>query len=155
MLSAALREATEEVGLQRDETFLPRLALYYHQARSRDGFVNDNFTIFVIRAKSTQLEVDANEISGAHWFDVAPCLTALAEFLGDRKNPTRPAQAADAAKAAGPPDAVRQASLPTFLVVEGEQIGVMELLALQKHFDGQTLPVRYVDTGRPNPSTMF
>ncbi len=70
-ITALRRELREEVSAELDDGFLPVYLGGWQIARARDKLVNDNFSAFVVRAKSEAFAVDGNEVVDARWFDCA------------------------------------------------------------------------------------
>jgi len=130
MLECARREAQEETGVVFDESFTPQLALYYHQPISRDGLINDNFCLFVLRAADTQLKVCLDEVDSADWLPVDELVAAW-----------------NAAKSG---DAV-----PDQVEVLGKRIGTMELTALAKYLEGRCQTPVWSKGKRTKPGMMF
>lgn len=50
-----------------DPAFAPRYLGGWQKGRARDGRVNDNFSVFVVRAKSAAFAIDNKEIVAAKW----------------------------------------------------------------------------------------
>lgn len=150
MLTAALREAKEEVGIEHDPSFTPRLAMYYHQACSRDGFVNDNFCLFVVKAKSLEVTPDQVELAEVKWFDIAQCLDALEKALGGLLSSSSSQQTCAETALPGTIEVTTNTNPPST-----HRVGTMELLGLRKHALGKTLPMMLVDSGRNHPSAYF
>jgi len=65
--TALSRECNEEVGITLDAAFNPVYLGGWQKGRARDGRVNDNFSVFAVRAASSQFKVDNKEISAAMW----------------------------------------------------------------------------------------
>ena len=68
VLSAAIRELSEEVGARVDSSFEARYVGGWHIASRTDCRVNDTMHIIVLRAQSLEFCVDEDEISLAKWF---------------------------------------------------------------------------------------
>ena len=82
------REIYEEVGVTIDDTFEPIYLGGYQAARARDDRINDNFSVFAVKASSEHFEVDQKEIHAAMW---VPWAALLDEWIdagrpGDKKN---------------------------------------------------------------------
>ena len=69
------REVREEVGVALDPEFKDFQYLGGWQVgKARDGVVNDNFSVFVVKANDTTFQIDEKEISQAAWIPWKPCL---------------------------------------------------------------------------------
>ena len=80
--TALSRECREEVGIQLDPAFNPVYLGGWQKGKARDGRVNDNFSVFAVRAASSQFKVDDKEISLAMWL---PWKELLKEWEGKGK----------------------------------------------------------------------
>lgn len=98
-LETCLREVTEEVGIQHDPKFEPKLVGGWNIKNARYGRINDTFWCFAIKAKSTDcngkvtIKVDGFEIKNAAWFNISDLL-AIDETAAVKKdvNDTESAQ---------------------------------------------------------------
>ncbi|KAL3928072.1 MAG: hypothetical protein SGPRY_002549, partial [Prymnesium sp.] len=66
----AVREVKEEVGLTVDETFSAIYLGGWQKARARDQLINDNFSLFAVKALPGDVVVDGTEIVEAKWFPI-------------------------------------------------------------------------------------
>ena len=66
-IEALKREVREEVGAIVDDNFSPVYLGGYQLARARDDRINDNFSAFLVKATSTDFQVDGKEIHEARW----------------------------------------------------------------------------------------
>ena len=82
LLATLRREAREEVGVQIDGEYDPRYLGGWHMARMRDHLINDRFSMFAVRAASTEFAVDGIEVSAAQWFDRRALLRLWEESAG-------------------------------------------------------------------------
>merc|ERR1711963_661992 len=89
-IETALREVVEEthveLDLERENSV--RIGVSYHQPRSRDGRVNDNFVLFVVYAKerrqSKDINIDENELTGARWFSIEKLVDEFRKRIYDK-----------------------------------------------------------------------
>jgi len=102
------REIREEVGVTIDENVAPYYLGGYQAARARDNRINDNFSVFAVRAASDHFEIDNKEIHDARWM---PWRTLL-----------------DAWIAAGKPAADRNVELSSSVLPEGKKLVGRNLL---------------------------
>lgn len=65
--TALSRECHEEVGIKLDSAFNPVYLGGWQKGKARDGRINDNFSVFAVRAVSREFKVDEKEISHAMW----------------------------------------------------------------------------------------
>ena len=61
------REVREEVGVSLDPAFAPVYLGGWQKGKARDGVINDNFSVFAVRAVSAQFKIDEKEIVAAQW----------------------------------------------------------------------------------------
>jgi 8-oxo-dGTP pyrophosphatase MutT (NUDIX family) len=95
--SALSRECHEEVGIKLDSAFNPVYLGGWQKGRARDGKINDNFSVFAVRAASKDFKVDDKEIAEAMWLPWRELLdewTAAGKPTADKvvtlKHPTLP-----------------------------------------------------------------
>ncbi|GAB5354926.1 hypothetical protein AAMO2058_000161300 [Amorphochlora amoebiformis] len=134
-LDTALRECREETGVEIDPSFTPVVGIAYQQPASRDGTINDHFMLFVVKAKSTDLNLDTNEIQGAHWFDIHVMLDAWKEEQTKLKEEVKKAKGGIVAQ-------------PATVTVDGKVVGSMELLCMERYMTGKAHPIAYVYLSR-------
>ena len=67
-LTTVEREIKEELGLELDPSFKPVYVGGYNKACARDNLINDNFSVFVVKATGTDVTIDQAEITEARWF---------------------------------------------------------------------------------------
>lgn len=65
--TALSRECHEEVGIKLDAAFAPVYLGGWQKGRARDGRINDNFSVFAVRAASSDFKIDNKEIAEAMW----------------------------------------------------------------------------------------
>ena len=91
-LETALREVSEETQIELDlERVNPvRIGISYHQPRSRDGRVNDNFVLFIVYAKKRNrdkdITIDHNELSDARWFSIEKLVGEFRKKIDDKNS---------------------------------------------------------------------
>jgi len=66
------REVGEEVGATLDKGFNPVYLGGWQQAGARDCNINDNFSVFAVRAQKSTIKVDEVEITAARWLKWRP-----------------------------------------------------------------------------------
>jgi 8-oxo-dGTP pyrophosphatase MutT (NUDIX family) len=89
-IEALARECREEVGVVLDPSFSPVYLGGWQKGKARDGCVNDNFSIFAVRAASKAFKVDAKEIHAAAWLpwrDIHGSWTTAGKPTNDRNLP--------------------------------------------------------------------
>jgi len=77
ILNALVREAKEELNVDVDLYNPEHPPLYiggYHKSRARQGYINDNFMVWLVRASSMNFQVDEKEIHHARWFNLQQLL---------------------------------------------------------------------------------
>jgi 8-oxo-dGTP pyrophosphatase MutT (NUDIX family) len=168
-LETALREVVEEtaVELNLESDRAPvRIGLCYHQPRSRDGRVNDNFLLFIVYAKSKALKIDEKEISGARWFSVEKLVgewRRQVDGTGSVFNAKRCAALGPNCEKVGFAEKVfcvpnkvevKLINGPTYSEEEAETvvIGGMELHCLDKLQRGECRPLTFFDNGKHCPA---
>jgi len=80
-VETCLREAREEAGMVLERSTAYFVGGWHHWGRW-DHNVNDEFSTFVIRAKSKEFSVDGHEVKKAAWFKIAD-LPLEKRMLGD------------------------------------------------------------------------
>ena len=172
-LETALREVSEETQIELDlERVNPvRIGISYHQPRSRDGRVNDNFVLFIVYAKKRNrdkdITIDHNELSGARWFSIEKLVGEFRKKIDD-KNSNEAIKSKEMGKAAasalGPHceqlSFTDQAfNIPHRFQFEIEEkleaIGGMELFCLDKFLRGECHPIRLYDNGKRCPAIIW
>ena len=76
-ITSLARELGEEVGSELDLSFAPRYLGGWQISKARDKLTNDNFSSFVVRAKTADFAVDGKEIVAAKWFDRTELMAAF------------------------------------------------------------------------------
>lgn len=69
-LNTALREAEEEVGIQRDLSFEPKVIGFWNIGGRCGGRINNVMTCYIIKALTTELKLDEFEVTLAKWFKI-------------------------------------------------------------------------------------
>lgn len=69
-LNTAIREASEEVGIKLDVNFVPRLIGLWNIGGRCGKKINDTMFCYIMKAESTNLQLDEFEISKAKWFKI-------------------------------------------------------------------------------------
>lgn len=127
-LEALRRELMGEVTVTLDDSFPPLLLGGYHKSRWRDAAVNDNYSIFAVRARSLALTVDPAELAAARWLPAAALLRVWTA-----------ARAAAAAEGAPPPSAERGDSVALEADGVRDAFCVRMLTCLEAHAAGAGL----------------
>ena len=81
-LNTSLREAEEEVGIQIDYDFVPKVIGFWNIGGRCGGKINNVMTCYIIKAKSLELKLDNFEITVAKWFKIED----LKEVINIAKN---------------------------------------------------------------------
>lgn len=172
-IETALREVVEEthieLDLEREKSV--RIGVSYHQPRSRDGRVNDNFVLFIVyateRRQSKDINIDENELTGARWFCIEKLVDEFRKRIDDKNNEEE-AKTNElgqiAASTLGPHcekgSFTKQAfGVPNrmkLLIGEKlETIGGMELFCLDKLLRGECRPLTFYDNGKNCPAIIW
>ena len=73
-LGSLIRELSEEVGGAVDPAFAPRYVGGWQLSAARDRLVNDNFSVYAVRAATEDFAIDHAEVVAARWFSIAELL---------------------------------------------------------------------------------
>lgn len=76
-LNTALREAVEEVGIEIDDQFTPKVIGFWNIGGRCGGKINNVMSCYLIKAKSTELKLDIFEIKSAEWFKIEDLKPAI------------------------------------------------------------------------------
>ena len=88
------REVLEEVGAKLDDNFNPVYLGGWQAAGARDRRINDNFSVFAVRAASTKMNADGVEIKEALWLPWKPMYEQW-KAHGDSKKQGHPKKVTD------------------------------------------------------------
>ena len=128
-----------------------RYAGSYNQQASRDGLINDHFIFFIFKAKSTTVVVDEHELDGCRWFEIKKLVAGW--------KAAREASAAVATATAVAPESAMASRprmpMPQTVTIDGEKMGSLELLCMQRYAEGSCRKVERAECGKANNAYFF